>query len=63
MKIVINADQYDFTPKGKRTARVVKTSKGTQLRWYVAGRLYRRNPPLDLTPLWLNPVGLISAPQ
>lgn len=31
----------DFTPPGKRVARVVKTTRGQQLRFYVAGRLYR----------------------
>lgn len=40
LKIVINTDA-DFTPAGKRAARVVKTTRGTQLRFYVAGRLYR----------------------
>jgi hypothetical protein len=44
-KIVIHTDA-DFTPKGTRTARVVTTrgrfGNGRQLRWYVAGRLYRR---------------------
>lgn len=45
MKIVIQTNA-DFTPKGKRTARVVEVSgrmgKAQQLRWYVGGRLYRR---------------------
>lgn len=40
LKIVINTDA-DFTPAGKRAARVVKTTRGTQLRFYVSGRLYR----------------------
>lgn len=36
---------FDFTPIGKRRARVVEASRGPQLRWYVAGRLYRRLAP------------------
>lgn len=47
MKIVIQTDA-DFTPKGKRSARVVTTrgafGRGRQLRWYVSGRLYNRLP-------------------
>lgn len=40
LKIVINTDA-DFTPAGKRTARVIKTTRGSQLRFYVSGRIYR----------------------
>lgn len=41
LKIIIHAPDHDFTPKGKRSARVVQTTRGQQLRWYVSGRLYR----------------------
>lgn len=59
-KIVIQTDA-DFTPKGKRTARVVTVSgrmgRGQQLRWYVGGKLFRRLPPtqqsVNLTNEWL----------
>jgi hypothetical protein len=55
--ITIQTDA-DFTPKGKRTARNVKTYRGgRQLRWYVSGRIYRRLPitgeNLGLTSQWL----------
>lgn len=45
MEIVIQTD-YDFTPRGKRGAKVVETRprKVLQLRWYVGGRLFRRMP-------------------
>jgi hypothetical protein len=60
LKIVIQTDA-DFTPKGKRTARVVTTrssfGRGRQLRWYVSGRLYNRLPVttdnVKLTREWL----------
>jgi hypothetical protein len=59
-KITIQTDA-DFTPAGKRNARIVKTStrfgEGRQLRWYVAGNLYRRMQPtadnIELTREWL----------
>lgn len=56
MKIVIQTDA-DFTPKGKRTARVITTARGGRLlRWYVAGKIYRSLAPtqanLDLTDQW-----------
>jgi hypothetical protein len=47
LNIVIQTDA-DFTPKGKRTARVVtlKSSMGkvSRIRWYVSGRIYRTLP-------------------
>jgi hypothetical protein len=47
LNIVIQTDA-DFTPKGKRTARVVtlKNSMGkvSRIRWYVSGRIYRTLP-------------------
>ena len=47
LKIVIETDA-DFTPPGKRTARVVQTDRGgRQLRFYVSGRIYRAMPPTD----------------
>lgn len=60
MKIVIQTDA-DFTPKGKRTARVVTVSgrmgRGQQLRWYVGGKLYRRlsasSENVKITNEWL----------
>ena len=59
MKIVIQTDA-DFTPKGKRSARVVQTRgqfAGRQLRWYVSGRIYHRLPVtpenIALTSQWL----------
>lgn len=40
---------YDFTPRGKRVARVVQVrgrmGRGRQLRFYVGGRLFRRLSP------------------
>lgn len=44
MKITIRTDA-DFTPAGKRTARMV-TLRGSfgpvqRIRWYVGGRIYR----------------------
>lgn len=60
MKITIQTTA-DFTPKGKRSARVVEVSghmgRGQQLRWYVGGHLYRRLSPIaanvNLTNEWL----------
>lgn len=57
MKIVIQTNA-DFTPKGKRNAKVVKTARGSdQLRWYVSGSIYRQLAPtasnLALTNEWL----------
>ena len=60
MKIVIQTNA-DFTPAGKRTARVVKVrgqfGTGRQLRWYVSGRLYRWLAPssknIEMTRDWL----------
>jgi hypothetical protein len=57
LMITIQTDA-DFTPKGKRTARNVKTYRGgRQLRWYVSGRIYHRLPVtgenLGLTSQWL----------
>lgn len=44
-KITIQTDA-DFTPKGKRTARIATTSgsfgRGREIRWYVSGRVYAR---------------------
>jgi hypothetical protein len=57
-EIVIQVDA-DMTPKGKRTARIVQTDRnGRQLRWYVAGRIYREfgvinNSNVTLTNEWL----------
>lgn len=56
-EIVIDVDA-DLTPKGKRTARIVNTDRnGRQLRWYVAGRIYREfcainKANVDLTNKW-----------
>ncbi|WWA79520.1 hypothetical protein Kintu_gp28c [Xanthomonas phage Kintu] len=57
-EIVIEVDS-DLTPKGKRTARIVQTDRnGRQLRWYVAGRIYREfgainKENMELTNEWL----------
>lgn len=56
MKIVIE-NGLDFTPKGKRTARYVQTQKGTQLRWYVGGRLFVKGANAKLTSEWLENEG------
>lgn len=56
--VVIEVDS-DLTPKGKRTARIVQTDRnGRQLRWYVAGRIYREfgainKENMELTNEWL----------
>ena len=61
MKIVIQTNA-DFTPKGKRNARVV-TLRGAfgpvqRIRWYVSGRIYRAlqitDENLKLTNEWLS---------
>ena len=61
MKIVIQTDA-DFTPKGKRTARVVRHAINgrkipARLRWYVSGRAYMDKPltqeMIELTQEWL----------
>ena len=57
MTITIQTDA-DFTPRGKRTARIVQTDRGgSQLRWYVSGRLYNRLPVTaanaELTRRWI----------
>lgn len=61
LKITIQTDA-DFTPKGKRRARIVQTrgafGKGRQLRWYVGGSIYREfkridQEAIDLTNKWL----------
>lgn len=57
LNIIIQTDA-DFTPSGKRSARVVQTDRGgRQLSWYVSGKLYRRLPVneanADLTRAWL----------
>lgn len=44
---------YDFTPKGKRSARYVQTRNGVQLRWYVGGRLYVKGANAAFTDEWL----------
>ncbi len=57
-EIVIEVD-FDMTPKGKRTARIVQTDRnGRQLRWYVGGRIYREFSEINksnvaLTNEWL----------
>lgn len=57
MKIVIQTNA-DFTPAGKRNARVVTCTRGAkQLRWYVSGKLYRHLSPtpanLAMTQKWI----------
>jgi len=53
--IITNAD---FTPPGKRGARIIQTSSnGRQLRWYVSGRIYNKmalnGENVSLTNEWL----------
>jgi hypothetical protein len=59
-ELVIKTDS-DFTPTGKRTARVVRHAKNgfraaPHIRWYVGGKTYRSllltNENVDLTAKW-----------
>lgn len=64
-QIVIHAPDADFTPTGKRSARVITTSRGgRQLRWYVSGRIYRTMAPTSdnaaLTQNWLRAVEAVT---
>lgn len=65
-KIVIHAPGADFTPPGKRKARIIAVRRGSRyasakgarvLRWYVAGRIFRDLPlepaSVALTREWL----------
>ena len=60
MKITIQTSA-DFTPPGKRRARIVQTTgrfgHGRQLRWYVGGRWFRSLTPsaanIALTEDWM----------
>jgi hypothetical protein len=62
LKIEIQTNA-DFTPAGKRTARIVKTAKSgrkcqKQMRWYVAGEVFRTfanvsHENVALTKEWL----------
>lgn len=56
INITIPTD-FDFTPIGKRAARVVQTRRGTQLRWYVGGRLYVKGADPRVTAEWLEGAG------
>lgn len=57
-KIVIQSDA-DFTPPGKRTARVVTLNSPAgevrRIRWYVSGRIYDTRPIEDdsITREWI----------
>lgn len=45
LRIEIQTDA-DFTPEGKRRAKIVPTMRGGSiLRWYVGGRIYRQLAP------------------
>ncbi len=60
--IVIDASAFDFTPRGKRSAKIVTTSRGTrQLRWYVSGRRYNFLAPtaaaIAMTRDWIGNAG------
>ena len=63
LRIVIHCPNHDWTPTGKRQAKVVKTTRGTQLRFYVAGRTYRWLAPtpenLAMARLWLDAEGAL----
>jgi hypothetical protein len=57
MQITITTE-LDLTPKGKRVARYVRTNRGgTQLRWYVGGRLYVKGANPALTGEWVSGEG------
>lgn len=57
LTITFDRQDVDFTPKGKRAARIVQASKSRQLRWYVSGKLYRKlpitNENLAMTQDWM----------
>jgi hypothetical protein len=58
IRLIIHAPDCDFTPFGKRRARVVTHDKGVQrIRWYVSGKRFRVLPVngenIALTRLWL----------
>lgn len=59
LKITIQTDA-DFTPKGKRRARIipVNNGRGRQLRWYVGGKIFRflavTNENIALTREWVS---------
>lgn len=54
-KIVIQAPEADFTPPGKRRAKI---AYGDRIRWYVNGRIYRtlriNQENLSLSVDWVN---------
>lgn len=53
LSITITSDK-DFTPKGKRSARYVRTYRGgTQLRLYVAGRIFVKGANPAIVNDWL----------
>lgn len=61
LTITIQSD-LDFTPTGKRSARVVTHDRGVQrIRWHVGGRRYHALPVTaantDLTKAWLANAG------
>lgn len=51
-KIVIQTDA-DFTPKGKRRVRIVRTTRGRQVRCYVSGRIYAQGWTIEKALAWL----------
>lgn len=62
-ELVIKFDA-DFTPAGKRTARVVRHARNgrraaAHIRWYVGGKSFRSllltNANVDMTVTWANP--------
>ena len=58
VSITINTDK-DLTPAGKRRAKVVQTSRGgSELRWYVGGKLYHFLAPnqsnIELSKRWVD---------
>jgi hypothetical protein len=60
MALTIQSSE-DFTPLGKRTARCVQTGRGgSQLRWYVGGRIFNKlsvtQSNIALTRDWGNSV-------
>ncbi len=62
IRIVIGPVPFDFTPKGKRRARLVPTLRGGHLiRWYVGGRRYNAlavsEANLELSRDWVSNAG------
>ena len=61
LTITFDRQDADFTPKGKRMARLVslKSAMGriSRIRWYVGGRIYRQlpltNDNIEMSKEWM----------